>query len=858
VVAKLTAWLRRRPVEAWVTALLVAGSAAFVFLQLHPELLLADTTAAGGDMGAHVWAPAYLREHLLPNLRLSGWTPDWYAGFPVYVFYMVVPSLFIVLLDVFLFLDYNVAFKLVSVSGLVTLPVAAWAFGRLARLPFPYPAALAVAAVPFVFERSFSIYGGNAASTLAGEFAFSISLAFSLVFLGVVHRGLDTGRNRALAAVLLALTVTCHLIPAIFALIAAAVILAFSIRWTWLGLSIGIAVAGCALVLATVVVPLLPLPVLAVLGLVLVAAAARFWGHRELVLGAFGANRLRYWWFVSALGAGALLTTFWALPFYANRKYMTDMGWEKVTNYLQLLFPGRIGDRLANLWNDASTALGGTSHTVVDGAVTGDMTWVIALAAVGVGTSIAFRRRFGLWLTATAGVLALAFALAPQGRLWNARLLPFWYLLLYFLAALAVVELVSAIAVLFSRDGSPRRGVHLAGPVLAALVTACTVAFPLWSLPFGSSSATEGTYRWLLWETTDHSFVPSWARWNYEGYERKDAYGEYVDVVTTMEDVGRERGCGRAMWEYEKELDRFGTPMALMLLPYWTEGCIGSMEGLYFEASATTPYHFLNQSELSAAPSRAQRELAYGNLDVDRGVRHLQLLGVKYYMAFSPAAVAQAEENPDLTEVASTGAWHVYEVADAELVEALPNDPAVVEGVDAGGHTWQDMAADWYLRPDRWNVFLAADGPDGWQRIDEGETPDETPRRKVTVSDVEVTEDTISFEVDRPGVPVLVKTSYFPNWKATNAEGPYRVAPNLMVVVPTGNEVSLRYGRTGIDWLAILLTVGGIAAVGVLARRRLDFGSGEAPGEDEAAADTDLVAVAGPVSDGGRWEPPAG
>ena len=84
-----------------------------------------------------------------------------------------------------------------------------------------------------------------------------------------------------------------------------------------------------------------------------------------------------------------------------------------------------------------------------------------------------------------------------------------------------------------------------------------------------------------------------------------------------MKDVGAEHGCGRAMWEYEKELDRYGTPMALMLLPHWTDGCIGSMEGLYFEASATTPFHFLTQAELSAVPSRAQRDLPYGPLDVD-------------------------------------------------------------------------------------------------------------------------------------------------------------------------------------------------------------------------------------------------
>ncbi len=35
-------------------------------------------------MGAHVWGPAFLRDHLLPQGRLTGWTPDWYDGFPAY------------------------------------------------------------------------------------------------------------------------------------------------------------------------------------------------------------------------------------------------------------------------------------------------------------------------------------------------------------------------------------------------------------------------------------------------------------------------------------------------------------------------------------------------------------------------------------------------------------------------------------------------------------------------------------------------------------------------------------------------------------------------------------------------------
>src|SRR4051794_38725754 len=50
-------------------------------------------------MGAHVWGPAFLRDHLLNHGHLSGWTPDWYDGFPAYQFYMVLPALMIVVLN---------------------------------------------------------------------------------------------------------------------------------------------------------------------------------------------------------------------------------------------------------------------------------------------------------------------------------------------------------------------------------------------------------------------------------------------------------------------------------------------------------------------------------------------------------------------------------------------------------------------------------------------------------------------------------------------------------------------------------------------------------------------------------------
>ena len=64
-----------------------------------------------------------------------------------------------------------------------------------------------------------------------------------------------------------------------------------------------------------------------------------------------------------------------------------------------------------------------------------------------------------------------------------------------------------------------------------------------------------------------------------------------------------------------------------------------------------------------------------------------------------------------------------------------------------------------------------------------------------------------------------MKTSYFPNWRAVGARGPWRVTPNLMVVIPTSRHVSLHYGYTPVDALGWLLTLLGIAGLVVFARR---------------------------------------
>ncbi|MFP3900275.1 MAG: hypothetical protein ACLFXM_05430 [Acidimicrobiia bacterium] len=848
---------RRRTLRIAVDGLVLGVCVVFVLLQLQPGLLISDTTPAGGDMGAHVWGPAYLRDHLLPHGQITGWSPDWYAGFPAYHFYMVVPSLAIVLLNAGIHgwaglvpalagaalvalavvrrhdprartlavagavlalalvgLPYGVAFKWVSVSGLLTLPPAAYLFGRLAGATFPTPAVMAVATLPFLFYRGFSIYGGNVPSTLAGEFAFSMSLSLALVYLGVVMRGLETGRHRALAALLLALTGLCHLIPAFFALVGTVVAVAVRARRSrspWVP-GVGLVLVGAVIALAGLA---LGAPdsagglVAAALGALL--AATGLWLLSDAVR-----------WVTPVLVVGGLLAAFWVLPFYLRRDFLNDMGWEKL--------PYR--DQGETIWQ----------YLIPSESPDVDLRWVLALAIVGAGLSLALRFRPGVFLVLMTAAAGVAFVVVPEGRLWNGRLLPFYYLTAMLLAAVAVSEVLRLVGGLI-RGGRPSLWMSGAVTAVGALVAILVVVgLPLGALPgsaragvpAGADASTTG-YVWpsfgpVQFHSGPESFVTGWAKWNYSGYEGKELYREYHHVVRTMDEVGAERGCGRAFWEYEKELDRYGTPMALMLLPHWTDGCIGSMEGLYFEASATTPFHFLVQTELSANPSAAQRDLPYGSFDLDRGVQHLQLMGVRYYMATSAAAIEGAREHPDLEEIATSGPWAIFEVARSEVVEALEHEPAVVSGVGHDPRSWLEEPPDesgryggpavrWFNDPARWPVPLAVDGPDDWQRVDSHDLARERRVEPAEVSDVEVEDDSISFEVDRVGSPVLVKMSYFPNWRVDGADGPYRVAPNFMVVVPTDTQVELRYGRTPVEWVSYALTGLGVAGLLLLARR---------------------------------------
>ena len=151
-----------------LAAVVAIGGVIWITLwQLHPNLLLTNTITTGGDTGAHVALPEFLRTNLLSHGHLTGWYPGWYDGFPLYTYYFVFPDFLAALASYVI--PYGIAFKFATVIGSLLMPICAYGLGRMFRLRAPLPSALAISTLPFLFDSSFTIDGGNLFSTLAGE-----------------------------------------------------------------------------------------------------------------------------------------------------------------------------------------------------------------------------------------------------------------------------------------------------------------------------------------------------------------------------------------------------------------------------------------------------------------------------------------------------------------------------------------------------------------------------------------------------------------------------------------------------------------------------------------------------------------
>lgn len=694
--------VRQGGVRDWIPNVIAFLAIYCVLLIFYrPNLLFSLTTTAGGDTGAHHYPAQYLIEELLPHFRLTGWAPGWYAGMPMLTFYWPFPFLLIAILD--WFMPYQVAFKIVTAIGVFALPAAAYAMARLWRLRRPFPVLAAVFALAFLLMQSYSIYGGNILSTLAGEFGYMISFALVFLFLGTVHRGMEKpGFNLlfVLNCLILLALVLSHIVTTIVLVCIVPGLLLVNPRWRSFGYLVAVAVVGFC------------------------------------------------------------LSAFWSLPFAAHLEWTAHMAWNQL-------------------------------HSLKDLVPTALLP-VAALGLIGMAYAIARKERKLLPLAWITFITLVIFWILPDGRLWNARVLPFFYFSLHMWAAYGTAWLVRPFAVmmrdLFRLRALTARRVYV--PVVAVVVGAILVV---------TSTTAAG-----------------WIKWNYSGYEGKNQwplYRQILDYLSTL-------SPGRVMVEHGQKLDEFGTPRAFEIIPYWTP--LDTMEGTLMEASFTAPFHFINQAELSKQPSNAIIGVRYPGLNVHQGITHLQLMNIPYLIAFSPEVKAGLATDSRVELLASFGDYNIYRILGCTgYVEVMKNKPVRL-GVKQ--NEWRDLANTWYLDP------TALDVPFVWDRGEEALkqfaqiTPEQVTSAPAVPINTEghVISETLEneklvFDTTAIGQPHWIKISYFPNWHVEGAEGPFLVSPSFMMVIPTQSHVTLYYGRTtvntvgqileGLAWLLLLCLI---------------------------------------------------
>jgi uncharacterized membrane protein len=692
---------------------LIAFLAIYVtlFIFYKPGLLFGLTTAAGGDTGAHHYPAQYLIQELLPHFRLTGWAPGWYAGMPMLTFYFPFPFLLIAIFN--WFLPYEFAFKLVTVLGVFALPATAYAMGRLWRVRRPFPTLAAVFALVFLLMESYSIYGGNIKSTLAGEFGYMLSFALVFLLLGTLYRGMEKPRLNMLF------------------------------------------VLNCLILMALVLSHIVTTMVLVCIvpGLLLVNPRWRSCGYLAAVA-----------------VMGFCLSAFWSIPFATDLQWTAHMAWDQL-------------------------------HSVKD-LVPLQLLPVAGLALVGMAYGVARKEKRLLplaWMTVAALIL---FWVLPSGRLWNARILPFFYISLHLWAAYGATWFVRPFTVmmrdLFHAKGRTARRVYL--PVVAIVLGAIVI----------------------ITSTT----AAGWIKWNYSGYEGKPAWSQYQEINNFLDTLAP----GRVMVEHSQKIDEFGTPRAFEIIPYWTK--LDTMEGTLMEASFTAPFHFINQAELSKEPSNAIIGVKYPSRDVPQGLTHLQLMNIPYLLTVTPEVTNEVLADSRAELLATFGDYNVFRIVGATgYVEVMKNQPV---RVSVTIRDWRDMAVDWYLSPDALDTPIVLDkGEEALEKFpsiapDQSATPPSVPiitEGRVTGEDFQ--NESLSFDTTAIGQPHWIKISYFPNWHVKGAEGPYLVSPSFMMVIPTQSHVTLYYGRTAANTIGQVLEILGWLVLvglsiwrGILWRRR--------------------------------------
>lgn len=374
-----------------------------------------------------------------------------------------------------------------------------------------------------------------------------------------------------------------------------------------------------------------------------------------------------------------------------------------------------------------------------------------------------------LYLTFSLLVSILMYRLAPLVGLTDIRFIPFLQLFPVFIASYTVAELAKRIKTKW---------------LLLLVILLLT----------------------LFWVKQNVNYIPSWIKWNYEGFEGKTAYSQFKEINDYLSSLPP----GRVMHEYSNSHNKFGTPRAFESVPLFADKPV--LEGLYIEAALSSPFIFNIQSELSKTPTCPIPRLRCNAFSVENGTKHLKLFNVKYVIVTSDKLKTSIKENGEYVFLKRIDNIEIYKIKASGYVVLPKYEPILFKTND-----WKAVSLQWFKNLDDIDVPLVfMDNPkqEDYRRFkivsDDLSNLTKIPVPQNCSIEETVREEEVKIKTSCIDKPLIVKISYFPNWQVEGADKIYLASPSFMLIFPKQENVRLYYSYIYSDYLGLAFSLIGI------------------------------------------------
>jgi hypothetical protein len=360
----------------------------------------------------------------------------------------------------------------------------------------------------------------------------------------------------------------------------------------------------------------------------------------------------------------------------------------------------------------------------------------------------------------------LGYCLVDKSNIWNNRFLP--YVLFCFILLAAYVY----------------------GTVVRAFREKLFIIADLWVIFFLIYA--------LVVVKNNISFTPFWFKWNYEGYEAKQHWPDVNGLFKYLNSLPQ----GRVMWEYQPDFGKYGTTRVLEVVPFFTKQ--PTFEGLAVDSALYAPFHFIVQTETTDKPTSAIAGFIYPSFDFAKGVKHMQLTGAEYFVAYTKYIKSYANSAVGLHKLQDTGSFSVYKVEGSSMV-TIPSKFKI----EKKDKNWLNKAIEWFKGNDFTNPIVFAFNNNETDFLSKLKQKPISATNN-SISNIKSGRDYLEFDTNAIGTPHIVNITYFPTWRVSGAKGPFLVSPCYMMVVPTEKHVKLYFTYGLWDWTGFVLTGFGI------------------------------------------------